>query len=81
MTDRIAEANETRGSELRLSERAARSASLARDSIRRAGRSLYAWLIATTRRRSLAGEILALQLGFAVVISLLALSGLWLASS
>lgn len=44
-------------------------------------RSGLDWLLKVVRRRSLIGEILALQLVFAAVVGLLALSGLWWASS
>lgn len=49
--------------------------------LRRAWRWLRAWAGRLARRRSLIGEILALQLAFAAVIGLFALTGLWWASS
>src|SRR5262245_49216647 len=49
--------------------------------LERAARHLLARVIANVRRRSLIAEILALQFAVAVVVGLLALGGLWWASS
>jgi len=49
--------------------------------IRRAARRLTRRVVALARRRSLAGEILALQLVVAVIVGALAFGGLWWASS
>jgi hypothetical protein len=53
----------------------------ASNAIREAWRGLRQRFERMTRHRSLIGEILALQLAFAAVIGLLALTSLWWASS
>lgn len=51
------------------------------NSVGRAWRTFLAYVVAVTSRRSLIGEILALQLIFAGVVGALAVAGLWWASN